>query len=120
VVELNLRSQALVARAATRAMLAGGGGSIVLVSSVLAMHPVPELEWMAEDGRLDRIVLGMDAARREYYAVYGGKPGLTWLLDGFASALEERGLDAAVRQQLFVDNPARVFAFGPRNEGTDW
>jgi NAD(P)-dependent dehydrogenase (short-subunit alcohol dehydrogenase family) len=43
-IELNLRSQALVARAVTRTMLAGGrGGSIVLVSSVLATRPVPEL-----------------------------------------------------------------------------
>jgi len=47
--ELNLRSQALVARAVTRAMLGqtptdvGSRGSIVLVSSVLAAHPVPEL-----------------------------------------------------------------------------
>lgn len=49
---LNLRSQALVARAVTRVMLAqaptdagapGSRGSIVLVSSVLAASPVPEL-----------------------------------------------------------------------------
>ena len=41
------------------------------------------LEWIAEDDVLDRVVLGMDAARRGYFAVYGGAPGLTWLLDGF-------------------------------------
>lgn len=47
--ELNLRSQALMARAVTRIMLAqvptgiGSRGSIVLVSSVLASSPVPEL-----------------------------------------------------------------------------
>lgn len=73
------------------------------------------LEWMAEDGMIDRVVLGMDAARRGYYAVYGGSPGLTYLLDGFSTAMEERGLDAAVRRQLFVDNPARLFAVAPRN-----
>ena len=33
------------------------------------------LTWMAEDGLTDRIVLGMDAARRRYYVVYGGAPG---------------------------------------------
>ena len=33
------------------------------------------LGWMAEDGLLDRIVLGMDAARQGYYSVYGGSPG---------------------------------------------
>jgi NAD(P)-dependent dehydrogenase (short-subunit alcohol dehydrogenase family) len=47
--ELNLRSQALVSRAVARQMLAqepnasGTRGSILLVSSVLATHPVPDL-----------------------------------------------------------------------------
>lgn len=70
------------------------------------------LEWMAEDGLIGQVVLGMDAARQGYYAVYGGKPGLTYLLDGFSSLMEERGLDAAARHRLFVVNPARLFAFG--------
>ena len=69
------------------------------------------LEWMAEDGHLDRVVLGMDAARRSYLSVYGGSPGLTWLLDGFSLAMDARGLGSDVRRRLFVDNPARVFAF---------
>jgi predicted metal-dependent phosphotriesterase family hydrolase len=43
--------------------------------------------------------------------VYGGGPGLTWLLDGFATAMDDRGLGADVRRRLFVDNPARIFAF---------
>lgn len=76
------------------------------------------LEWLAEDDLLDRVVLGMDAARQGYYAVYGGAPGLTWLLDGFASAMEERGLGADVRRRLFVENPARVFAFASVDGGT--
>jgi predicted metal-dependent phosphotriesterase family hydrolase len=69
------------------------------------------LQWAAEDGTLDQVVLGMDAARQGYYAVYGGRPGLTWLLDGFSTAMDEAGLDAAVRRRLFVLNAARVFAF---------
>ncbi len=69
------------------------------------------LEWMAEDGLLGNVVLGMDAARRGYYTVYGGSPGLTWLLDGFSAAMEERGLGEEARRRLFVENPARVFAF---------
>jgi phosphotriesterase-related protein len=76
------------------------------------------LEWMAEDGLLGNVVLGMDAARRGYYAVYGGSPGLTWLLDGFSTAMEERGLGADVRRRLFVDNPARVFAFAAVHGGS--
>jgi 5-phospho-D-xylono-1,4-lactonase len=69
------------------------------------------LAWMVEDGLDDRIVLGMDAARRGYYHVFGGRPGLSWLLDGFTSLLDDAGIDAAVRHRLFVTNPARAFAF---------
>jgi len=69
------------------------------------------LHWMAEDGLADRIVLGMDAARRRYYKVYGGSPGLAWLLDGYSAWLEHARLDEAFRRKLFVDNPARLFAF---------
>ena len=76
------------------------------------------LEWMAQDDLLDHVVLGMDAARQAYYAVYGGRPGLTWLLDGFSQLLEERGLGAAIRRRLFVDNPARIFAFASTDRGT--
>lgn len=67
--------------------------------------------WMTEDGFADRIVLGMDAARRRYYHVFGGEPGLRWLLDGFAGILDAAGIDAALRHRFFVDNPARLYAF---------
>ena len=68
------------------------------------------IAWMVEDGLADRIVLGMDAARRGYYRVFGGSPGLTWLLDGFRGALEAAGL-AGVLETLLVPNPARVLTF---------
>ena len=68
------------------------------------------LAWAAEDGLDGRILLGMDAARRGYYRVHGGSPGLTWLLDGFTAAMAERGLDEGVRHRLFVDNPAQALA----------
>ena len=69
------------------------------------------ITWMAEDGLDDRIVLGMDAARQGYYHVYGGRPGLVWLLGDFRSVLEDAGIGALVRERMFVANPARVFAF---------
>ena len=69
------------------------------------------LTWAAEDDRLDQVVLGMDAARQGYYAVYGGRPGLTWLLGEFSALLDAAGLDAAIRHRLFVTNPARTFVF---------
>jgi phosphotriesterase-related protein len=69
---------------------------------------------MAEDGFDDRIVLGMDAAKRGYYRVFGGAPGLTWLLDGFRVLLEAAGIDGAVLERMLVPNPARLFAFADR------
>ena len=44
------------------------------------------LEGMVGEGLGDRIVLGMDAARQGYYRVYGGAPGLAWLLEAFGRA----------------------------------
>jgi 5-phospho-D-xylono-1,4-lactonase len=69
------------------------------------------VRWMADDGLDERIVVGMDAARRRYYHVHGGEPGLMWLLDGFTRLLADAGVDEAVRDRLFVTNPARAFAF---------
>lgn len=69
------------------------------------------LAWMAEDGFADRIVLGMDAARRRYYLAFGGAPGLGWLLERFVPQMADAGIDAATRHALLVANPARAFAF---------
>ena len=71
------------------------------------------LEWAVEDGLDGQILLGMDAARRGYYHVYDGAPGLAWLLDGFTALMGERGLDATIRHRWFVEGPARAFAFAP-------
>ena len=69
------------------------------------------IEAMTAAGLADRIVLGMDAARRGYYRAYGGSPGLAHLLDGFSRAMTERGLDTTTWRALFIDNPSRAFAF---------
>jgi 5-phospho-D-xylono-1,4-lactonase len=69
------------------------------------------LAWLAEDGLEDRVVLGSDAARQGYLRVFGGSPGLAFLLDGFSQQMAERGLDELVRRRIFVDNPARAFSF---------
>jgi predicted metal-dependent phosphotriesterase family hydrolase len=53
----------------------------------------------------------MDAARRSYWAVHGGSPGMAWLLGPFAAAMAARGIGAAEQASLFVENPARAFAF---------
>lgn len=72
------------------------------------------IAWMVDDGLDDRIVLGMDAAKRGYYRVFGGTPGLTWLLDGFRGLIETAGIDATVLERMLVPNPARLFAFAGR------
>jgi phosphotriesterase-related protein len=70
------------------------------------------LGWAAEDGHLDQVLLGLDAARQGYWTTYGGTPGMAWLLDGFATSMRERGLGDAEQRLLFVDNPARWLTFG--------
>jgi NAD(P)-dependent dehydrogenase (short-subunit alcohol dehydrogenase family) len=84
-IELNLRSQALVAGAVVREMLMRedhAGGSVVLVSSVLAGHPEPERfgthAYAAAKGAIVSLGIAMAAA----YATHGIRvnvlaPGLT-------------------------------------------
>jgi 5-phospho-D-xylono-1,4-lactonase len=69
------------------------------------------LEWALADGYIGQVMLGMDAARQGYYRAFGGAPGLAYLLVEFTAQLEERGIGADIRRCLFVDNPARAFAF---------
>jgi phosphotriesterase-related protein len=69
------------------------------------------LEWAAEDGHVGQVMLAMDAARQGYYTAYGGAPGLPYLLLAFSDEMDGRGLGAEIRHSIFVDNPARMFAF---------
>jgi 5-phospho-D-xylono-1,4-lactonase len=69
------------------------------------------LDWAVSDGHAGNVMLGMDAARQGYYRAYGGAPGLPYLLTAFSAELETRGIGPEIRRALFVDNPARAFAF---------
>jgi predicted metal-dependent phosphotriesterase family hydrolase len=69
------------------------------------------LEWAIADGHAGQVMLGMDAARQGYYRAFGGSPGLPFLLREFSEAMETGGIGADIRRGLFVDNPARAFAF---------
>jgi 5-phospho-D-xylono-1,4-lactonase len=69
------------------------------------------LEWAVADGHAGQVMLGMDAARQGYYRAFGGSPGLPFLLGEFSDPMDERGIGAEIRKRLFVDNPARAFAF---------
>lgn len=57
-----------------------------------------------------QITMGMDAAKHTYWKSYGGKPGLNFLLTTFRDDLERIGL-AGYYDQIFYQNPARLFAF---------
>ena len=58
-------------------------------------------------------MLGMDAARQGYYAAYRRRArDSPYLLTASARLMRERGIDAAIRRRIFVDNPARAYAFG--------
>lgn len=59
----------------------------------------------------DQIVLGMDAARRSYWNIHGGSPGMPWLYAQFRPQLLEAGLSEELLNKVFVSTPARVYAF---------
>lgn len=69
------------------------------------------IEAMVAGGLDGQIVLGHDAARRTYLEVYGGAPGLGWLLGDFSALMLARGIPQAMIDGFFVANPARAFAF---------
>jgi predicted metal-dependent phosphotriesterase family hydrolase len=73
--------------------------------------------WMIEDGFGDRVMLGLDAARRSYWRVHGGAPGWTYLLGPFSAMLAERGIDDEARRRILVETPARVYAFAATSPG---
>jgi len=69
------------------------------------------LDWMLDDGLGDRLMLGLDAARRGYWSAYGGGPGMAFLLGVFSERMAAAGITAEAWHRIFVDNPARAFAF---------
>lgn len=53
-----------------------------------------------------QLMLGMDAARNSYWKAYGGTPGMSFLLTDFSNRLTPE-----MHQRIFLQNPARAFAF---------
>ncbi len=58
----------------------------------------------------DQITLGMDMAKYAYWKSYGGRPGLTYLIETIPDFLKERQL-GSYYHKVFFDTPARIFAF---------
>lgn len=66
------------------------------------------IEAVCASGHCDRILLGLDLGRREYFRAYDGGPGMRYLMDTFVPRLERRIGQEAVRQ-ILVDNAASAF-----------
>lgn len=70
------------------------------------------IESLVTAGHLDRIVLGLDLGRRDYFRSWGGGPGMRYLLETFVPRLRRR-LGEAATDAMLVANPARAFALRP-------
>jgi phosphotriesterase-related protein len=57
----------------------------------------------------DQIMLGMDAARPDYWVSYGGAPGLDFLLTTFTAMMRERGLGEDAWERIFIRTPAVAY-----------
>ncbi|MGP8006604.1 MAG: phosphotriesterase [Acidimicrobiales bacterium] len=68
---------------------------------------------LAERGLSRQLLLGGDTGRSSTMRSYGGGPGLDYLFARFKPRLE-RELGRELCRLIFVDNPARAFAFEPR------
>ncbi|MCH7228523.1 phosphotriesterase [Haloferula sp. A504] len=61
----------------------------------------------------DQIMLGMDAARPDYWVSYGGAPGLDFLLTTFTAMMRERGIDDDAWDRIFLRTPAVAYNRNP-------
>lgn len=74
---------------------------------------------MVSAGFADRILLGGDISRQEYWRGYGGEPGLDFLVTGFRAALRDAGLSAADLETIYVRNPRRLLTWSAPVPGRD-
>lgn len=70
------------------------------------------VERMVAAGYGERLLLGLDLGMRDYFAAYGGGPGMRYLLDTFVPRLRRRIGDGPM-DAILVANPARAFALAP-------
>jgi 5-phospho-D-xylono-1,4-lactonase len=74
------------------------------------------VEALAERGHAGRLLVGGDTGRSTMMRAYGGGPGLDYAFARFRPRLA-RELGDELAQTIFVDNPARAFAFAPSDSG---
>jgi phosphotriesterase-related protein len=61
-------------------------------------------------GYADKVVLGQDLARRQYWHAYGGGPGLAHLFTTVVPQLRQAGVSQRELDAILVDTPRRVLA----------
>jgi 5-phospho-D-xylono-1,4-lactonase len=64
---------------------------------------------MVDAGHGDRLMLGCDLGRRDYFRAHGGGPGMRYLLATFVPRLRRR-IGEAATDAILVRNPARAYA----------
>jgi phosphotriesterase-related protein len=68
---------------------------------------------MVAVGHGERLLVGLDLGSREYFAAYGGGPGIRYLMDTFVPRLRRR-IGEAATDAILVANPARTYALRPQ------
>lgn len=66
---------------------------------------------MIDVGYGKQLLWGGDLARRSYFTSYGGGPGLAYVPGLFVSRMQNAGFNKRTIDDIFVNNPARAFAF---------
>lgn len=71
---------------------------------------------LADRGLSNQLLLGGDTGRSSMMRAYGGGPGIDYVFARFKPRLE-RELGRELSRLIFVENPARAFAFDPHPNG---
>lgn len=72
------------------------------------------IEALMRAGHGDRVLLGLDLGRRDYFHAYDGGPGMRYLMARFVPRLE-RAIGPLAVHRILVDNPARAYALRERD-----
>ena len=73
-------------------------------------HRVMLIREMIEAGYQKQIVLGTDSGKASYQKAYGGGTGIDYDLTVFRPRLLEEGIPEDAVEDIYVNNPARLFA----------
>ncbi|MBA2747186.1 MAG: hypothetical protein H0U45_00255 [Tatlockia sp.] len=66
---------------------------------------------MTESGFAGNILLGSDISRQGYWKSYGGKPGVSFLINDYRRLMQEAGLSVEQVNQFYIDNPRRFLTW---------